>query len=116
MIPTAFFIIIGILIIALFAYYFLIGDSGPVPFADMLACIAGLFLSIFAAVNTAAGNVGETAYVVTNATAMTSELVSVPVIDSGVSWLFVIAAIMFLVLLVYSISNMLREKKWRESL
>lgn len=116
MIPTVFFVIIVILIIALAAYYFIIGDKGPVPYSDMLACIAGLFLSIFAAVNVAAGNVGDTVYIVTNATEMTSELVSIPVIDSGFAWLFIIAAIMFLVLLVYSISNMLREKKWRESL
>lgn len=121
MIPTLLFIVIGILIIACAAYYFIIGDNGPIPFADMLACIAGLFLSIFSAVNVAAGNVGDSMYVVAsslvdNVTTQAPVMVSVPVIDGAVAWLFIAAAIMFLALLVYSISNMLRDKKWKESL
>ena len=56
---TLIFIIITFVIIILGGYLFLVGQDGKIPYADMLVCVIGIFLSIYLAIQSAAGNVGD---------------------------------------------------------
>lgn len=131
MISTFFFILITLVVIGCGAYYFLINDRGPVPFADIISCIVGFFGSVFCAVNLAAGNIGDKTAVVLEDTALTlgdhseleafntssyTDVVSVITVDPIISWVFVAAAIMFVCCAGYSIVNMARLAKYERSM
>ena len=127
MIPTIFFIILTVIVIGCAVYYFLIHDRGPIPYADILSCIIGFFLSVFLAINTAAGNIGEKAAQVLTHTEMNfqentyisdsvPDITNLTMIDTSISWLFIGAAILFIGCAVYSIATMWSDYKYERSL
>lgn len=127
MIPSLFFLILTGIVIACAVYFFLVNDRGPVPYADILSCVVGFFLSVFLAINTAAGNIGEkTAVVLTNSTTdfkenivettSMTDITNLTMVDTAVSWLFVAAAILFIGCAVYSISVMWSNYKYERSM
>lgn len=113
MIPTTIFIIITLVIVALAAFYFLVGQDGKIPYSDMLSCILGFFLSLYLAVQSAAGNVGESTVQIVNNTA---ETIAVPMIDSTLSFLYILFALLFIGCMLYSLLNIFRRAKYERSL
>ena len=127
MIPTIFFIIVTLVIIGCGLYYFLINDRGPVPYADMLSCVIGFFLSVFVAIQAAAGNIGDKALSVLTNTTMdfqdntyvsnsVPDITNLTVIDPAIAWFFVGAAVLFVVCAVYSIVTMVKQYKYERSM
>lgn len=113
MIPVSVFILLTVGLAALAAFYFLAGDRGRIPYSDMIAALLGLFGSIFLAVHTAMGNVGYYEAVSGSAAA---ELVTIPVIDASLAFVFVAGAVLFLSCLVYSFLDIMRERAYERSI
>ncbi len=109
MIPMAIFIIITIVIVLLAVYYFVVAQDGKIPYADMLVCVIGLFLSIFLAIQSAAGNIGEMTAIVVNETL---EYVPIQMVDANLPYLYILFTIMFLGCLAYSIIQIVRRKQY----
>ncbi len=113
MIPTLIFIIITFVIIILGGYLFLVGQDGKIPYADMLVCVIGIFLSIYLAIQSAAGNVGDIVALEVN---QTLEYVPIQMIDATVSYLYILCTILFIGCLAFGIIQIIRSKKYEDSL
>ena len=110
MIPVAILIILTLVLVGLLAYYFLVGNRGYVPYSELLCCVIGVFGSVFCAINVASGNVGESvANAVTNGDSSSVVLTDIVMVDAGVSWLYIGAAILFVGLIIYSLVGVITE-------
>lgn len=106
MIPVSILIIITLVLAGLVAYYFLVGNRGYVPYSELLCCVIGVFGSIFCAINVASGNIGES---VANTVNDQITLTDIVMVDAGLSWIYIGAAILFVGLIVYSLVGVITE-------
>ena len=110
MIPVSILIIITLVLAGLVAYYFLVGNRGYVPYSELLCCVIGVFGSIFCAINVASGNIGESvANTVIAEDVQQIVLTDIVMVDAGLSWIYIGAAILFVGLIVYSLVGVITE-------
>lgn len=119
MIPTSLFIVLTILLLIIILYFFL--ERQGWLCSDILAGFSATFLSLYLGLQVAAGNVGDIILYapqqivinVTNLTNITSpayEFVTIPLLDAGLGWGYIIVCLIMAIFTMVSTAEFLLNK------